>query len=633
MQRMHCRYRIYLLITMVAALLLSSSCAHRPAVTAVKPEVRHYEPYEAAGKGVRWRKWGDEAFDEAKSADKLIFLDVSASWCHWCMVMEESTYSDPKVVEMLNRDFVPIYVDTDTRPDINDKYNQGGWPSVAVLTPDGRVLAGRTTMSADELVVLLETVRTTYKEDRETVYKKLESREASLEESKKELEKQKKAQPLSAEMAYRVLRSVNLFVDPDYGGYGGPQKFPMPEVMQFALYLYPKLKGFKEDSPAKAIGLTLEGMSKGLFDDVEGGFFRYSTTVDWKNPHYEKLLFLNGDLLGIYMRAYALLGEKRYLNIGEATAAYMQNVLFDEAEGAFYASQAADEKYYKLDMAGRAAAGAPPVDGAIYADANGRAALGFLDAYRATGNEKYMAVALRVVEHIMAKLYVPGSGVKHSAGSANGYYLSDQVYSALAALSAYQATGNHRYLEFATNVASVMAERFWDAEEMGFFDAYYPDKPEGLLTKRNKPQIENSKAAILLMELYHMTGNEAYKDTARRALTPFTADYIKHSFWAAPFALGVERVIEMSYEFTVIGSIFQDGTMDLVTKSFRYDDPDRVVVVLEPERDKARIAKLGYSYTGTPILYVCSEKACFPPVHPGESLDKVGEYIEKSKGQ
>lgn len=624
-----------LLAAAALLVMLLSACAHVEGAPkpAAKPRVGSYEPYKAKPGKIRWMRWDAEAFEEARSKDKLIFLDVSASWCHWCMVMEETTYADPRIVELINTAFVPVYVDTDERPDINDRYNQGGWPSIAVLTPDGRVLAGRTTMSADELIALLETVNRTYREDRETVYKKLESRQASLEESRKELDKQKKTQPLNVEMAYKVLRPVNLFVDPKYGGYGGPQKFPMPEVTQFSLYLYPKLKGFKEDSPAKAIELTLDGMSKGLFDSVEGGFFRYSTTIDWKNPHYEKLLATNGDLLGIYMRAYRLMGARKYLKVGEATAGYMQGTLFDDAQGAFYASQAADEKYYKLGPADRAGMGAPAVDGAIYADANGRAALGFLEAYRATGNERYMAVALRVVEHIMARHYVPGSGVRHSAGSGNGYFLSDQVYSALASLGAYQATGNHRYRDFAADVVGIMAERFWDPEEMGFFDAYYPGEPVGLLAKRNKPQIENSKAAILMMELYHMTGNEAYRDTARRALAPFTAEYLKYSFWAAPFALAVERVLETAYEFTVIGSIFEDGTMDLVTRSFLYDDPDRVVVVLDPVRDKDRIAKLGYRYTGTPVLYVCSEKACFPPVKPGESLDKTREFIEKARAQ
>jgi len=619
----------------VISLTLLSACAHvGPAPEpVVKPEVKSYEPYKSESGKIRWMRWGDEAFKAAKSGDKLILLDVSASWCHWCMVMEETTYADQRVVELVNKEFVPVYVDTDERPDINDRYNQGGWPSISVLTPDGRVITGKTTMTADELLELLEKVNRSYREDREAVYARLDSLQSSVEESKKELEKEKKPQPLSAVMALRVLRSVNLFVDPVYGGYGGPDKFPLPGVMDFALYLYPKVKGFKEESPEKAIRLTLDGMSDGILDKVEGGFFRYSTSVDWKNPHYEKLTSTNGELLGVYMLAYQRLGDKKYLSVGNSVANYMLSALYDDANGAFYSSQAADEKYYRLDYKQRLARGAPPVDGSIYADENAHAAMGFLDAYRATGDERRMAVGLRNVEYIIANLYDEGKGVRHSKDFNGGYLLSDQVYPALAALQAYQATGNHRYLEFAMDVANIMAAKFWDQEKGGFFDGYYPGDSMGLLSSRSKPQSENSNAAVMLMDLYHITGDNIYKATAARTLEPFTADYAKYSFWASEFALAVERCVEPTYQFIVLGSIFEEGTMDLVTRSYTYDDPDRVVVVLDPERDRDRIAKLGYKYPGSPVLYVCSDTACFPPVHPGESMDKVREYIEKSKGQ
>jgi uncharacterized protein len=619
----------------VLSLMFIAACAHveNAPEPVVKPLVKSYDPYKSEAGKIHWMRWGDEAFKAAKSADKLILLDVSASWCHWCIVMDETTYSDPRVVKLVNSEFVPVYVDTDERPDINDRYNQGGWPSISVLTPDGRVITGKTTMTADELVEMLEKADSSYKKDRDAVYARIDSLQSSVEESKEELEKEKKPQSVSALMALRVLRAVNLFVDPVHGGYGGPDKFPLPGVMDFALYLYPKISKFKGESPEKAIRLTLDGMASGLLDKVEGGFFRYSTSVDWKSPHYEKLASTNGELLGVYMLAYQRLGDRKYLEVGDSVANYLLKALYDDENGAFYSSQAADEQYYRLDYDQRLARGAPPVDGSIYADVNAHVAMGFLDAYRATGNERRMAVGLRTVEYIVANLYDAGKGVRHSKDSAGGYYLSDQVYSALAALEAYQATGNHRYLEFAMDVAEFMAGKFWDADKGGFFDSYYPDNTVGLLSTRNKPQSENSNAAILLMELYHITGDNVYRETAMRTLEPFTADYAKYTFWASEFGLAVEHCVEASYQFTIVGSIYQKGTMDLVTRSFTYDDPDRVVVVLDPERDKDRIARLGYKYDGVPVLYVCSDNACYPPVHPGESLDKVREYIEKSKGR
>jgi len=623
-----------LLLSSLAALsgCVETGRVYRPAV---KPAVMQAGQPDDGGIKIRWNEWGDEAFGRAASEDKLVFLDISASWCHWCKVMEETTYKDPRVVELLNTGFVPVYVDSDKRPDINDRYNQGGWPSVAILTPKGRVLAGRTTISADELLVLLQTVDRTFKEDREAVLARLESREKAVEEAKAGPGKGGNAAQLSAQIPVNVLRAVNLFVDPEYGGFGGPDKFPMPEVLQFALYIYPKTSGSEEYSPEKALTLTLDRMADGLLDKVEGGFFRYSTSIDWKSPHYEKMLATNGDLLGVYMHAYRTLGDARYRRVGESVAGYMEGALKDEKTGAFFGSQAADERYYALGYEARVAAGAPPVDGVIYADANAKAALGYLEAYRATGDMHYLAVAKGLVDYIMTGVAGPGGkSVRHTPDSSPGtLLLSDSVYSALASETLYQATGNPVYLHFAMDVAGSMAGKFWDGEKDGFFDSWYSSKPEGMLADRSKPQIENAAAARLMTDLYHITGDMAYKETARHTLMPYVAGYAKHSFWAAPFAQAVSSCTETSYEFIVIGPEADQGTMDLVKKSYMFENPDRVVVALDPVKDMERVAKLGYEYKGSPVLYVCSEKACFPPVAPGGSLDKTRESIEKAAGR
>jgi uncharacterized protein YyaL (SSP411 family) len=224
--------------------------------------------------------------------------------------------------------------------------------------------------------------------------------------------------------------------------------------------------------------------------------------------------------------------------------------------------------------------------------------------------------------------------VLHSPGAGDGVlYLSDQVYSALAADMAYQATGEERFLKFAVEVAGIMPRKFWDKEKGGFFDAAYETTPAGLLKDLKKPQLENAKAASLMMDLYHITGTDMYRQTAKRTLAPFTTDFLKYSFWAAPFALAVERCIESTYEFIVIGKAGAEGTAELIRKSYTYDDPDRVVVHLDPDRDKKRLSSLGYEYGGKPVLYVCTEKACFPPVKPGDSLKKTRGYIEKAREQ
>ncbi len=627
--------RITVFLPALAALsLLASQGCVQTGMVAARHEAAPARPAPSTARpksGIKWMRWGRAAFDAAKTADKPIYLDIHASWCKWCREMDRGAYSDPRVIGLINRDFVPVSVDADARPDIDARYNRGGWPTVAVLTPSGGVIAGKTYMSADDLIALLDAAKRAYNTDKKKIYERINASEKEAKDVREKREKGRAPVPLSAGMPYRVLNALNLFVDPRFGGYGGPDKFPMPEVLEFGLYVYPKVKDYK-DSPKAALTLTLDGMADGLLDREGGGFFRYSTSLDWKTPHYEKLLSLNGDLLGIYMRAYQLLGAGRYREIGQSVAGYLKDTLYDSRTGAFFNSQEADERYYKADEGGRQRLNVPAVDRAIYADSNARAALGFLRAYRATGDDKYLKTALGTVDYITHVLYWKDRGVLHSSDSGGkALFLSDNVYAALAAEQAYQATGDRRYLEFAVEVAGLMVRDFWDAEGGGFFDVSYKDGPPGLLGDREKPQTENSKAAILLMDLYHLTGQEVYRKTARRALAPFTAEFARYTFWAAPFALAVERCVEPTYEFMVVGRRGSPDTAGLVKKSYTFADPDRVVVPVDPDRDKARLADLGYEFGGRAMLYVCSDRTCFPPVSPGDSMEMTRERIAKAR--
>jgi len=577
-------------------------------------------------KTILWLGWGDMAFEKARSEKKLIFLDIYATWCHWCKVMDETTYKDDRVVELINDGFVPVRVDTDKRPDINARYNQGGWPSVSVLMSDGRIVSGGTYATADDLLVMLNLAVYTCKTGCELPQKKKEALPARPAGSRA---------PLNADMPVRALEELISRVDPKSGGYGGPDKFPTPDLLEFALYNYPRYLSDEKKSPERAIRLTLDGMQGGLLDSVEGGFFRYSTSPDWKAPHYEKMLATNGDLLGVYMQAYQLMGTDAYKKAGESVAAYLDATLYDSETGAFFNSQAADEEYYKTRVdnpAGRPEK--PPVDRTVYADSNAAAVIGYLSAYRATGEERYLGKATGTLDFIMSGLYVKGRGVAHSkAGELGVLYLADQVYPAIAAERAYQATGDYRYLAFAVELAGVMDKRFGDEKGGGYYDVYYDKAQPGLLADRRKPQTTNSKAALLFIDLFHLTGEKGYKAAAKKTLTLFAGDFAEHVLGSSSFALGAQQCMDTTYEFLVVGKAGEKGVADLIKKAFTYADPDRVVVALDPERDKARLEELGYGYEGAPVMYVCSERSCFPPVNPADSLSRTKDYIEKARAQ
>ncbi len=179
---------------------------------------------------IAWRAWGDEAFDEARRAGKPVLLAISAVWCHWCHVMDETTYSDPRVLSAIAEGYVAVRVDNDRRPDLNRRYNMGGWPTVAFLTPDGEVLTGATYLPPDRLLTVLERVREYYAQHADELTGAAAGGAVA---------------PPAAAAAHAdsdlgpaadaVCRAVAALYDPLHGGFGSEPKFPQPDALGLLL--------------------------------------------------------------------------------------------------------------------------------------------------------------------------------------------------------------------------------------------------------------------------------------------------------------------------------------------------------------------------------------------------------------
>ena len=266
----------------------------------------HFSPRPNRAHEVRWRPWSAETFEAARAADKPILLSISAVWCHWCHVMDETSYSDQRVIELANSEYVPVRVDNDLRPDINQRYNMGGWPTTAFLTPQGDVLTGATYLPPDQMAGALRKVAEFYRANRPAIAAEV-------------LEGRRRAGALVAASAGsldpalvdRVLGAVESAYDPEHGGFGTAPKFPQTDAIallaeQAVLRDEPRLREMARH--------TLHAMAGGgSYDHVEGGFFRYSTTEDWSVPHFEKMLEDHGGLLA----GLALTGEGE-IQIGRA---------------------------------------------------------------------------------------------------------------------------------------------------------------------------------------------------------------------------------------------------------------------------------------------------------------------------
>ncbi|HKE36696.1 MAG TPA: DUF255 domain-containing protein, partial [Candidatus Baltobacteraceae bacterium] len=189
-----------------------------------------FSPRENRANEIDWMSWGTQAFDRARSEDKPILLSISAVWCHWCHVMDETSYSDPGVITAINDRFVPVRVDNDRRPDVNARYNMGGWPTTAFLAPDGSILTGATYLPPPQMRRALDEIANFYADQKGAIAERaleLQSRTAAYRPSSRD--------DLRESMVVRLAEELLESFDEEHGGFGDAPKFPQPEMLEFLL--------------------------------------------------------------------------------------------------------------------------------------------------------------------------------------------------------------------------------------------------------------------------------------------------------------------------------------------------------------------------------------------------------------
>ena len=489
----------------------------------------HFSPRPNRASEIAWRHWSPAAFEEARATGKPILLSISAVWCHWCHVMDETTYSNPGVIEIVNRDYVPVRVDNDVRPDINQRYNMGGWPTTAFLTPSGDILTGGTYLPADQMASALTQVATYYRLNQaEIAARVLEARRRSG------LELSRGAGALEPPMVGEILEAVTRAYDPEYGGFGVAPKFPQTD----ALLLLLEQSVLRDDAELRGMAVrTLEQMSRGgTYDHVEGGFFRDSTTQDWSVPHFEKMLEDHGGLV----LALSMAGMTHEL---DRTMEYLDRVLRDPQTGLYAGSQDADERYYSLDTIEARAALAPPyVDRRVFTAWNAGLLVAYLDVGIRHGRAGILVRARPWLDALLAH-----AESRRESGAPQ--QLADHAWLLLAAVRAYGAGFDAGLLRVAGRIADRMEDLFGDPEAGGYRD-HAGGEDLGRLGEPVKPLAENSVAAIALLELAAAEGEPASprREHARRALESVAALPPRYGLMAAVFARALDR---LPHELTV----------------------------------------------------------------------------------
>ncbi|HXG45217.1 MAG TPA: thioredoxin domain-containing protein [Gemmatimonadales bacterium] len=312
--------------------------------TATSPYLRG-----AAHQPVHWFPWGDEAFRHAAELDRPILLDIGATWCHWCHVMDRESYEDPDLARFLNEHFVCIKVDRDERPDVDARYQravqaitgQGGWPLTGFLLPDGHLFYGGTYFPPEGKyarpgfrTVLAEVLRV-YRTQRDRVAHQALALGRALAEH---LDESAPGEPGPGLLAHATEQIARLF-DARHGGFGTQPKFPHPAALTFLLA---RLLDTRDPALRPLVERTLLGMaSGGIHDQLGGGFHRYSVDARWIVPHFEKMSYDNAELLKAYLDGYAAFGTPGYAETARGIVRWVREVLADPA-GGYGASQDAD---------------------------------------------------------------------------------------------------------------------------------------------------------------------------------------------------------------------------------------------------------------------------------------------------
>ncbi len=332
---------------------------------------------------IQWHEWGAEAFAAAQRENKPMLLDIGAVWCHWCHVMDRESYDDPEIAAIVNQHFIAVKVDRDERPDIDSRYQaavqavsgQGGWPLTAFLTPDGKPFYGGTYFPPSDgygrpsFRRVLLSIANAYKEKNGDVVEQAKMVESAIAQSESFAGRGGR---VSRSVIAAIQESAFKMFDAQHGGFGNAPKFPHPSALDLLIEQYSRIgsgallrrtaEGGRPHMDSAADGdladadssddhealrnlivTTLERMARGgVYDQLAGGFHRYSVDERWVVPHFEKMCYDNSELLKNYVHGYQVTGSEFFADVARDIIRWMDEWLSDRERGGFYASQDAD---------------------------------------------------------------------------------------------------------------------------------------------------------------------------------------------------------------------------------------------------------------------------------------------------
>lgn len=342
--------------SMLVAISLLAGCQQKKTEQETHMYTNHLidesSPYllQHAHNPVDWYPWGPEALSKAREEDKPILLSIGYSSCHWCHVMAHECFENEEIAQLMNEKFVNIKLDREERPDLDNIYMdavqamglRGGWPLNVFLTPDQKPFYGGTYFPPDQWKKLIASVSEAYEQKYDQLYESATKFAETIAQSEAAkygiIDNQVALTMTDFDTAYAVLAAR---FDPKWGGMKRAPKFPMPSLWSF-IGTYATL--YDRQAAKDHFEFTLDKIAAGgIYDHLGGGFSRYSVDEEWHVPHFEKMLYDNGQLLKVYAEAYKLTGKREYLTVLQGTARWLQDEMMHESGGFFSALDADSE--------------------------------------------------------------------------------------------------------------------------------------------------------------------------------------------------------------------------------------------------------------------------------------------------
>jgi uncharacterized protein YyaL (SSP411 family) len=640
---------------------------------------RETSPYlqQHAANPVDWYPWGAEALQRARREDKPILLSIGYSACHWCHVMAHESFEDPAVAAVMNRLFVNIKVDREERPDLDQIYQTahqmlaqraGGWPLTMFLTPQGAPFFGGTYFPKQARYGMpafpdvCERIAAIWREQRADV----ETQNEQVREAFARTLPRSSASEFSPEVVRAMLDNLRANFDGVHGGFGGAPKFPHPPDLELC---------FREGEKDIAL-VTLEHMCEGgIYDQLGGGFCRYSVDAEWSIPHFEKMLYDNGPLLALLADAWLVSGNSIFQRCAEETAAWLMREM-QSPEGGYYSSFDADSeheegKFYVWDrdeirslltpeeyaafalrfgvedppnfenrhwhlrvrhpadnealinaaraklFAAREKRVRPGRDEKVLVSWNALAIRGMAHAGRAFRQPEWIASARRALEFIRSHMWRDGkllATYKDGRSHLNAY-LDDYAFLIAALLELMQAEFSARDLQFARALAETLLAEFEDEEAGGF---YFTGKSHEQLFHRPKPGQDhatpsgNASAAWTLARLAAMTGEERYSRAAMRTVALFYPQMQDYPAGYAAMAVALSEQIAPPKMLVLRGR--QPGLGRWQADLARTFMPDGLVLAI-PDGQSGLPATLDKPQRPEPVNgWLCRGVTCLAPI-------------------